>query len=92
MAIVQISRIQHRRGVSDNLPQLAVGELGLAVDTRRVYIGNGGNDAPKIENIEILTSQSNLIDSAESYTYEGAAAGYSAITGITANSPITRTL
>ena len=51
MAIVQISRIQHRRGVAENLPQLAVGELGLAVDTRRLYIGNGGSDAPQIENI-----------------------------------------
>ena len=81
MAIVQISRIQHRRGVSDNLPQLAVGELGLAVDTRRIYIGNGGTDAPQIENIELLTAQSNLLDSADSYTYAGAAAGYNATTG-----------
>ena len=68
MAIVQISRIQHRRGTSENLPQLAVGELGLAVDTRRVYIGNGGTDAPQTENLELLTNQSNLLDSADSYT------------------------
>ena len=27
--------------------QLAVGELGLAVDTRRLYIGNGGSDVPE---------------------------------------------
>lgn len=92
MAIVQISRIQHRRGVSENLPQLAVGEIGLAVDTRRVYIGNGGTDAPGIENIELLTNQSNLIDSAETYTYKGAAAGYNATTGASANSPVERTL
>ena len=69
MAIVQISRIQHRRGVADNLPQLAVGEVGLAVDTKRVYIGNGGTDAPKIENIELLTASSDLLDSADTYTY-----------------------
>ena len=92
MAIVQISRIQHRRGVSDNLPQLAVGELGLAVDTKRVYIGNGGTDAPQIENIELLTSSSNLLDSADSYSYEGVAAGYTATTGVSAASPTTRTL
>lgn len=92
MAIVQISRIQHRRGVADNLPQLAVGEIGLAVDTRRVYIGNGGTDAPQIENIELLTASSDLLDSADTYTYKGAAAGYNATTGITAASPITRTM
>ena len=92
MAIVQISRIQHRRGVSENLPQLAVGEIGLAVDTRRVYIGNGGTDAPQIENIELLTANSDLLDSADTYTYKGAAAGYNVTTGTTANSPITRTM
>tara|TARA_B100000085_G_C18552879_1_gene516634 strand:- start:660 stop:2234 length:1575 start_codon:yes stop_codon:yes gene_type:complete len=92
VAIVQISRIQHRRGVSENLPQLAVGEIGLAVDTKRVFIGNGGTDAPKIENIELLTASSDLLDSADTYTYKGAAAGYNAITGLTAASPITRTM
>ena len=92
MAIVQISRIQHRRGVADNLPQLAVGELGLAVDTRRIYIGNGGTDAPQIENIELLTANSDLLDSADTYTYKGTAAGYTATTGTTANDPITRTM
>lgn len=92
MAIVQISRIQNRRGVSENLPQLAVGEIGLSVDTRRVYIGNGGTDAPKIENIELLTASSDLLDSADTYTYKGALAGYTATTGVTANDPITRTM
>ena len=92
MAIVQISRIQHRRGVSENLPQLAVGELGLAVDTKRVYIGNGGTNAPQIENIELLTAQSNLLDSSDSYTYKGEAAGYTATTGVSAAAPTTRTM
>ena len=92
MAIVQISRIQHRRGVAENLPQLAVGELGLAVDTKRLYIGNGGTDAPKIENIELLTASSDLLDSADTYTYKGAESGYNATTGVTANDPITRTM
>ena len=92
MAIVQISRIQHRRGVSENLPQLAVGEIGLAVDTKRVYIGNGGNDAPQVENIELLTASSNLLDSADTYTYKGADSGYNATTGVNATSPVTRTM
>ena len=34
-------------------------------------IGNGGTDAPKIENIELLTANSNLLDSADTYTYKG---------------------
>lgn len=92
MAIVQISRIQHRRGVAENLPQLAVGEIGLAVDTKRVYIGNGGTDAPQIENIELLTASSDLLDSADTYTYKGSASGYNATTGINASTPVTRTM
>ena len=92
MAVVQISRIQHRSGVSDNLPQLARGELGLAVDTRKLYIGNGGTDAPTTENIEILTSLSSLIESSDSYTYSDDQIGFSAQTGASANSPVTRTL
>lgn len=92
MAVVQISRIQHRSGVSDNLPQLARGELGLSVDTRKVYIGNGGSDAPKTENIELLTSLSSILESASTYTYSDAQIGFSAQTGASANSPITRTL
>ena len=66
-----------------------MGEIGLAVDTKRVYIGNGGTDAPQIENIELLTASSDLLDSADTHTYKGAAAGYNAITGLTAASPIT---
>ena len=43
MAVVQISRIQVRRGKKgvDNLPQLASGELGWAIDTQEFYVGNG---------------------------------------------------
>lgn len=92
MAVVQISRIQHRSGVSDNLPQLARGEIGLAVDTRKLYIGNGGSDAPTTENIEILTSISSLIETSDSYTYSDAQIGFSAQTGTSANIPITRSL
>ena len=92
MAVVQISRITHRSGVSDNLPQLARGEIGLAVDTRKVYIGNGGSDAPTTENLEILTNRSNVIALADSYTYSDTQIGFNAQTGSTANTPITRSL
>jgi hypothetical protein len=41
VAVVQISRIQVRRGKKGqtNLPQLASGELGWAVDSQELYIG-----------------------------------------------------
>lgn len=43
---VIISRIQNRRGLKQDLPQpLRPGELGLAYDTRQVFIGADPNDA-----------------------------------------------
>ena len=42
MAIVSISRIQHRRGIKVDIPaNLFEGELGWCIDTRELYIGNG---------------------------------------------------
>ena len=41
MAIVQISRITNRKGLQENLPQLAGAELGWSIDERRLFIGNG---------------------------------------------------
>lgn len=63
MAILQISRIQHRRGLQQDLPQLASAELGWSIDTRRLYIGNGTVDegAPVEGVTEILTEKS-IID------------------------------
>lgn len=47
MAILQISRIQLRRGLKEQLPQLAGAEMGWAVDTRELYIGNSTSiDSP----------------------------------------------
>lgn len=62
MAIVQISQIKHRHGVRSDLPQLATAELGWAVDTRQLYIGNGSlqEGAPEVGVTEILTQYSNL--------------------------------
>ena len=73
MPIVQISRIQHRRGKKTDLPQLAAGELGWVVDEQRLYIGNGtvSDGAPAVGNTEIVTSGSSAFTSALSHTYKG---------------------
>ena len=62
MAIVQISRITNRRGLQQDLPQLAPGELGWALDSRLLYIGNGTLEegSPAIGNTEVLTEFSNI--------------------------------
>jgi len=63
MAIVQISRIQHRTGEQASLPQLAVGEIGFATDTQRVFIGDDLSLHPpgsEPGNTEILTEHSGV--------------------------------
>lgn len=62
MAIVQISRITHRRGLQQDLPQLAPGELGWCLDSRLLFIGNGTLEegSPAIGNTEVLTEFSNI--------------------------------
>lgn len=75
MAIVQISRIQQRRGRKNSgtgFPQLASGELGWAIDTQELYIGNGAvsEGAPFVGNSKILTEHDNLLDFATVYQYE----------------------
>ena len=57
MAVIQISKIQVRRGFQENLPQLGSGEMGWSIDERRLFIGNGTltEGAPEIGNTEILT-------------------------------------
>lgn len=62
MAIVQLSRITNRRGLSQDLPQLAPGELGWCVDTRLLFIGNGSTDegSPAAGNTEVLTEFSDI--------------------------------
>jgi hypothetical protein len=62
MAVVQISRIQVRRGKSlagTGLPQLASGELAWSLDTQELYIGNGSvaEGAPAVGNTKILTER-----------------------------------
>ncbi len=77
MPIVQISRIQHRRGKRTDLPQLAAGEFGWVVDEQRLFIGNGtvSDGAPAVGNTEVVTSGSSAFTSALSHTYKGYLAG-----------------
>ena len=94
MAIVQISQITNRKGLEENLPQLAGAELGWSIDTRQLYIGNGTLEegAPVIGNTEILTEFSDIINIDTTYTYKGQAAGYTVQTGPTAGDPVTQSL
>ena len=66
MAVVQISRIQHRRGLATDLPQLAAGELGWVIDEQRLFIGNGtvSDGAPAVGNTEIVTAGSSAFTTA----------------------------
>jgi hypothetical protein len=94
MAIVQISQIQLRRGLQQDLPQLASAEMGWSLDTRRLFIGNGttGEGAPTEGVTEILTEYSDFLGFVSSYTFAGTDAGYTSQTGPTILSPITRSL
>ena len=73
MPIVQISRIQHRRGKRTDLPQLAAGELGWVIDEQRLFIGNGtvSDGAPAVGNTEIVTAGSSAFTTALNHTYQG---------------------
>ena len=73
MPIVQISRIQHRRGKKTDLPQLAAGELGWVIDEQRLFIGNGtiSDGAPAVGNTEIVTAGSGSFTTALNYVYKG---------------------
>lgn len=94
MAVVQISRIQVRRGQKNQgsgIPQLAGGEFGWAVDSRELYIGNGSvaEGAPAVGNTKIITEHDNLFTLANTYTYLNST---TVQTGASATSPIKRTL
>mgnify|MGYP000073316481 FL=1 len=93
MAIVQISRIQHRRGRKNQgsgIPQLASGEIGWAIDTQEVYIGNGAvsEGAPAVGNTKLLTEADNLLSLAGQYAYKRDEIQ----TGVALASPVERTL
>jgi|688.fasta_scaffold06645_29 hypothetical protein len=94
MAIIQVSRITQRKGLQEDLPQLAGAEFGWAIDQQRLYIGNGtlAEGAPTVGNTEILTQYSDILGLAGSYTYQGAAAGYVVQTGPSPSDPVSLTL
>lgn len=94
MAVIQISKIQVRRGLQENLPQLASAEFGWSIDDRRLYIGNGtlAEGAPSIGNTEILTQYTDLMNLLEEYIFVGDESGYTSQTGPSAIADITRSL
>lgn len=77
MAIVQISRIQVRRGLQQDLPQLAAGEMGWSTDDQRLYIGNGVTGAPDyapVQGITEIVTAPNLTEIGTNllkYTFKG---------------------
>ena len=95
MAVVQISRIQIRRGQENQgsgLPQLASGELGWAIDTQSLYVGNGSvaEGAPNVGNTKVITEHDDLFTLADNYIYkEGSGV---IITGVDAANPVRRSL
>jgi hypothetical protein len=79
MAIISISRIQHRRGLRADLPtNLNEAELGWCLDTRELFIGNGNTYTG---NSQVLT-QWGPNDQLIKHAYVGDT-GISAVTGPT---------
>ena len=74
MAVVQISKIQLRRGriKQAGLPQLASGELAWAIDTQELFVGNGSvaEGAPYVGRTKILTEHDSILDLVANYTYK----------------------
>lgn len=75
MAVVQISKIQLRRGKKNSgtgLPQLASGELAWAIDSQELFVGNGSvsEGAPYVGNTKILTEHDSILDLVANYTYK----------------------
>ena len=95
MAVVQISRIQQRRGkknTNTGLPQLASGELAWCVDTQELFIGNGSvaEGAPFVGNTRLLTENEDILNLVGRYQF-GKNTSYIQ-TGATSNQPITQSL
>lgn len=96
MAVVQISRIQLRRGRvgNSNPPTLASGEMGWAIDTQELFIGNGAvsEGAPEVGNTKILTERDNLFDLINNFSLGKDGDNYNITTGVSPSQPINRTL
>ena len=94
MAVIQISKIQLRRGreQEEGIPQLASGELAWAVDTQKLFIGNGAvsEGSPQVGNTRLLTEKDNIFELAQDYQYRENDTAIQ--TGLTTNYPVLRTL
>jgi len=74
VAVVQISKIQVRRGKKNSnsgIPQLSSAEFAWALDTQELYIGNGSvaDGAPYVGNTKILTEHDDILALASSYQF-----------------------
>jgi hypothetical protein len=74
MSVIQISKIQVRRGqklLIGNIPQLSSAEFAWAVDTQELFIGNGSitEGAPYVGNTKILTEHDNILELSNSYKF-----------------------
>lgn len=93
MAVTQISQIQVRYGFQEDIGSLAAGEFAWAIDTQRLYIGNGSLEqgAPRTGITEILTDSFRDSDLGP-YSYLGQLGGYLVQTGPDIGSPVSREL
>ena len=80
MAVIQISQIQVRSGLQQDLPQLATGEFGWSIDTQRLFIGKGtlAEGAPTTGVTEILTEYSIGLINVSVYSLEANVANLAA--------------
>jgi hypothetical protein len=74
MAVIQISKIQIRRGLKTSgigIPQLSSAEFAWAIDSQELFIGNGSvaEGAPYVGNTKILTEHDNILELAASYRF-----------------------
>ena len=97
MAIVQISKIQQRRGkkyTGTGLPQLATGELAWCVDSQELFIGNGAvsEGSPAVGNTKILSTNDFSAGSGllTSFAYSFRSTDSTIQTGPSANNPVER--
>lgn len=106
MSVTQISQVQVRRGLLQDLGQLSSGEFGWAVDELRLFIGNGPvTEGAPYEGISEVITRKALLDFYTGggvsgltgllsfpYTFKGNDGGYDVQTGALANDPVTRPL
>jgi hypothetical protein len=95
MAVVQISRIQQRRGKKNSqtgFPQLASGEMGWAIDTQELYIGNGAvsEGSPAVGNTKVITEHDDILALVDLYQYKTDTSYIQ--TGLTTTIPVRRSL